>query len=184
MERLPLPIQLPSLGISLGEAGSEVFHTDTPPRNIWSSLCDAGVWTHVEYNLVMVIGPPLLLVMSMASSLLFGLVNAPSNTDTQIGSDGAACGTGVSVKVGDEVKVKVGVGVLVGEGVKVRVGIFVGASVLVGGRVLVGVRVNVGPGEKVALGSTSSVLVAGTVEDGVNVRDGVRVNVGVKVTWL
>jgi len=60
----------------------------------------------------MIIDDPLLLVISIPSSFVFGFVRAPSDTDPHIGSVGD-----MGVDVGD----KVGVGVNVNVGVKVDV---------------------------------------------------------------
>lgn len=158
----------------------------------------------------MVMSDPLLLVMSMLNSLGFGFDNALSDTNGQIGSDGAtdvAVGVnvlvGVELGVGVEVDVEVGVfvrvgvavgvfvrvgvavGVFVRVGVPVRVGVLVGPGVLVGfGRVTV--AVSVGFFEGVVLGSTTSVYVAGRVGEGVCeiVGEGIMVGVEVIALWI
>jgi len=91
----------------------------------------------------------------MPSSVVIVFVSAPSDTDPQIGSDGAT-----DVAVGVFVGVKLGVGVRVAVGVFVRVGVSV--NVLVGPGVRVGlgfvsVAVSVGFFEGVVLGSTTGV---------------------------
>src|SRR5262245_13975006 len=102
----------------------------------------------------MVIGPPLLLVMFVSSSLGFGFVRAFIPTDGQSGANGTdgVC-VGVSVMVGVKVRVGVDVG---GTGVRVRV--------RVGGGVSVG-----GPAEGVHEGRTKPVLDGGNVGEGMGV---------------
>jgi len=125
----------------------------------------------------MVMVPPLLLVMTIPSSLDGEFVNALSVTGIpnalQIGSLGA---TGVDV----------GVAVIVGveEGVNVRVTVEVGARVRVA--VFTGVRVRVGVAvhRGVQEGSTKPVLDGGMVGDGVRVGVSVNIDVGVEVIWL
>lgn len=111
-------------------------------------------------NLLMVIGPALLLVIVVPRSL-FVMVKGASDTepphDGCVGAEGVGGGGGAVFVI-------------------VRVGAFVFVG---GGFVAVGMGVTVG--ERVAVGSTKSVFVAGTVDDGVKVRDGVRVRVGVDV---
>jgi hypothetical protein len=112
----------------------------------------------------MVTGPPLLLVISVPSSLGLGVVRALNATEGQIGTTGAA-----GVMVGTGVKVNVDVG---GTGVLVRVG----------GR---GVGVDVlGPLEGVQEGITKPVIVGGKVAEGIGVRVSVVIEVGVKVISL
>ena len=88
----------------------------------------------------MVIVEEVLLVIFMPSSLAFGFVSALSDTDPQMGSEGAT-----GVWVGLEVFV----------GVFVRVAVLAGMGVFVGGLVSEGMRV--GLGEGVQLGSTTGV---------------------------
>jgi len=120
----------------------------------------------------MVTAPPLLLVISIPSSLVLGLVRGLNDTDEQSGSVGPE---GVGVK--DGVKVGVRLGVSVCEGAAL------GATVFVGGRVRVGVNV-AGPLDGVHEGSTKPVLDGDTVADGVCVRVWVDIIVGVDVIPL
>ena len=172
-------LQFPSVGISLGTSGSDIFHISMVLRNSLSSFCDCGVFTQYAKNLLIVIGVPLLLVISTPISLGFGLVRAPSVTVPHIGSEGAK-GVAVGVKVAEAVKVAVGVCVIVGvfEGVNVREGVAVGVRVLVLVGVTVRVRVCVGrtvrvavggPGEGVQEGITKLVNVGKSVGDGLTV---------------
>lgn len=188
MARLALPSQLPSVGISLGESVSDLFQINVPLRVSISSFCEVGVLTQYAKNLSMVMVAPLLLVMSIPSSLAFGFVSALSDTDPHSGSIGGM-GVNVGVKVGVfvdvEVNVEVGVfvrvGVLVREGVRDGRGVLVGPGVVVGLGVFVRVGRGVGPGEPVEEGSTKRVLVGGTVDDGVGERVGGSTMVGVDV---
>ena len=123
----------------------------------------------------MVTSPPLLLVITVPSSLLLGFVRALIATDGQSGTIGA---TGVAVGIG----VKVGVRVMVG--VRVLVGVDVGGT---GVLVRVGTRVGVnvsGPFEGVQEGRTKPVLDGGKVGNGMGVRVSVAIEVGVKVISL
>jgi hypothetical protein len=153
MVRLALPTQLPSVGISLGESGSDVFHITTLLRNNLSIFWEVGNFTQYAKNLLMVISDPLLLVISMLSSLGFRFVRGPSNTNApQPGSDGD---TAVAVGVGEFVGIDVFVNIRLWVEVKTGVDVFVGAGVFVGGFVGLGVGVLVGEG--VILGSTTNV---------------------------
>ena len=181
---LPAPLtQLPLVGISLGELGSDLFQISMPLRNNLSIFWEVTDLTQYAKNLLMVMVDPLVLVISMPNSLALGFVNALSDTNPQIGSKGD-----MGVTVG--ISVNVGVGVLVGVFVRVGVfvtvlvgaGVWVGAGVCVGGFVSVGVRV--GFFEGVMLGSTTSVYVAGAVGDGVSVTVEVGIADGVDVIWL
>jgi hypothetical protein len=151
---------LPSVGISLGEVVSEVFQIRLPFNNNLSSFCDVGVFTQYAKNLLMVIVPGLLLVISITRSLPFGLVMALRDTEGQNDPAGAIV-VGVGVNVGVEVRVFVlvggtfvGVGDFVDEGIGVSVGervgdgrtksVFVGAKVIVGMPVKVWVGISVG----------------------------------------
>lgn len=179
---LPAPLtQLPLVGISLGELGSDLFQISMPLRNNLSIFWEVTDLTQYAKNLLMVMVDPLLLVMSMLSWLVFIIVNALSDTDPQIGSKGDM---GVTVGISVDVGVLVGVFVRVGVFVTVLVGtgVWVGAGVRVGGFVSVGVRV--GFFEGVMLGSTTSVYVAGAVGDGVSVTVEVGIADGVDVIWL
>src|SRR5262245_54115442 len=98
--------QLPSVGISLGVSGSDVFHIITLFRNSLSIFWEFGVLAQYAKNRSMVMVEPLLLVMSMASSLGFGFVSTLSDTVPQIGSKGAM---GVSVGLVVLVGVKIAV---------------------------------------------------------------------------
>jgi len=141
---------LPSVGISLGESGSDLFQTSTPLRNNLSIFWEVGNLTQYAKNLLMVMSDPLLLVMSMLSSLAGRFVKALSATDGQVNSDGAT-----DVAVGEGVFVGVKVGVKVGVRVGVLVIVLVGRGVLVGFFVTVAERV--GFLEGVVLGSTTAV---------------------------
>ena len=169
MVRLAPPIQLPSAGMSLGEVTSDIFQTGVPSRNNLSSFCDVGSFTQYAKNLLIVTWPPLVLVISIPSSLGLGLVMALNATDEQSGSIGA---DGVSVGVGVRVGVDVRVGVEVG-GIGVRVGVGTRDGVCVGG-----------PAEGVHEGRTKPVLDGGKVGDGMSVWVSVAIEVGVGVTSL
>lgn len=117
----------------------------------------------------MVTGPPLLLVISVPSSLGLGFVRGLNATDGQSGAVGA---DGVSVGVGVKVGVKVRVGVDVG-----------GRGVLVGVGVMDGVAVG-GAAEGVQEGRTNPVLDGGKVGEGMGVWVSVATEVGVKVISL
>ena len=112
MVRSAPPTQLPSVGISLGESGSDVFQITIPLRNIRSIFwegCDFIQYAKIRF---MVTIDPLLFVISILSSLGFGFVTGLSDTVPHMGSDGATVvAVGVSVFV--SVKVGVAVGVFV-----------------------------------------------------------------------
>ena len=95
--------QLPSAGISLGVSGSDVFHITELLRNSLSIFCEFGSSAQFAKNLLMVIFEPLALVISMLISFRF--VTALSDTDGQIGSEGAE---GVAVGMVVIVGVRVG----------------------------------------------------------------------------
>ena len=165
--RLAPPIKLPSAGMSLGESTSDIFQMGLPPRKRRSSFWDVGNFTQKAKNLLIVISPPLLLVISAAISFGLGFDRAPNVMDGprsgSVGADGVA--VGVSVNVGVKVRVGVNVG---GTGVRVIVG---------GGN---GVSVG-GPAEGVQDGRTNPVLDGGNVGEGMGVCVSVTGEVGVNV---
>ena len=130
--RLAPLAQLPSVGISLGESGSDVFQITAPLRSSLAIFWEVGDLTQYEKNRLIVTAGPLL-VISILSSLGFGFASALSNTDPQIGSDGL---TGVCVGM---VVFAAGVFVFVG-----GLGVFVVGFVAVGVGVIVLVGVRVG----------------------------------------
>jgi hypothetical protein len=193
MVRTAPPTQLPSVGISLGESGSDVFQITAPLRSSLSIFCEGCDFTQYAKNLLIAIVVPLLLVISILSSLGFGFVIALSETAPQIDSDGAtdvAVGVSVFVGVKVDVNVDVKVGVKVGVVVRVFVGVdvLIGVNVLVGKGVFVGGFVSVGVGVTVLVGvevgSTTSVYVGGIVGEAVRVIVGVKMDVGVDVIAL
>ena len=134
------PKKLPSVGKSLGESGSDLFHISVPLRNNLSIFWEVGDLTQYAKNLLMEMADPLLLVISMASSFGFKFVSALSNTVPQVGKDGA-------------MGVMLGIAVFGG----MKVGVFSGASVLVGMLGFVSVAVRVGFFVEVAFGKTTAV---------------------------
>ena len=141
----------------------------------------------------MVMVEPLLLLISMPSVLEGEFVSALSETDGQIGSDGA---TDVAVGVAVHVGVCEGVNVIVGVRVRVKVGVMVAVKrdvlvrvsvgppgVLVGG-IGVSVAGRVGVLVKVESGRITGVYVGGSVGEAVRVTVGVSVGIGVDVMAL
>ena len=170
MVRLAPLIHELSAGMSVGESLSDVFHNSAPLSISLSIFCEEGVFSQKAKNLSMVMGPALLLVMFIPSSVSGEFVMALRATFEQIGSAGPMgvfVGVGVLVKVGVAVGVKVAVPVWVGVKVAVKVGVFVCVGVLDG------VEVAVKVGVLVRVGVLDGVEVFVTV--GVLVRVGVRV---------
>ena len=139
---------------------------------------------------MMVTGEPLVLVMSIQSSLELGWVRTPDTSlhISSLGPEGVAVGVNVCVGVNVVVGVRVMVGVF--EGVAVREGVTVGVRVLVlvgvtvRVRVCVGSRVRVavgGPGDGVQEGMTKLVNVGKSVGEGLTVAVWVGGEVGVNV---
>src|ERR1043165_8712527 len=92
--------QFPSVGISLGESGSEVFQITAVLSDKVAIFCELGDFTQKAKKRLMVIATPLGLVMFILNSLGLGLVGPLRNTDLQSGSDGATpVGVGISVLV-------------------------------------------------------------------------------------
>src|SRR5215467_1353860 len=90
MVRSPAGTQLPSVGMSVGASGSDVFHITLPlPRKSLAIFCDLGAFTQYAKNLVIVMSVAPLLVMTARRSLGFGFVRGPSVTDGQMGFVGA-----------------------------------------------------------------------------------------------
>ena len=200
MVRLAVPtLQALSVGMSVGEVLSDVFHITILLSVTLESFWEFGVLTQYANNWLMLIAPPLLFVMVIPSSLGFGFVMGLRVTkpphNGSVGPVGVTVGTGVSVGVKVVVGVKVIVGVKVtgvevgvlvrvGVAVRVRVAVLVGRVVLVGLSVRVGVgpvvfvepgdfvrvRVKVALGVLVMEGSTQTVLVGILVGDGMRVR--------------
>lgn len=65
--RLGAPKKLPSVGISLGESGSDLFQISTPLRNNLSTFWEVGISGQYAKSRLMVIADPLVLVISMPS---------------------------------------------------------------------------------------------------------------------
>jgi hypothetical protein len=141
-----------------------------PLKIILSIFWEVVDFTQYAKSLFMVMVDPLLLVISIPSSLAFGFVNPLNDlTEAHTDSDGlTGVGVGTTVFVDVEVAVLVGVGVFVGRGVLV-------------GLVFVRVAVSVGFFVGVLLGSTTGVYVGGSVGEEVRVIVGVGTAVGVDV---
>lgn len=121
MVKLAPPTKLPSLGISLGESGSDLFHISMPLRNNLSIFWELGTSGQYAKSWLIVIGAPLALVISMLSSVatpfVRGLSDIAGPQSGPVRAVGVGVGVNVFVGVKDAVGVEVAVGVFDGVGV-------------------------------------------------------------------